>query len=63
MYGVKLLKEELHIEVLGLKKNLEIIWAKGQIGAIPVFETKEDALDYVDGNEELIFELFLVSER
>jgi len=62
MYGCLSLKEKLEVEVLGLKRELKLSWHKGQVGAIPVFKTKEEALEYVDGNEERIFPLMLVKK-
>jgi hypothetical protein len=63
MYGVLSLKETLGVEVLGLKTELSLSWYDGQIGAIPVFETKEQALKYVDGNEDRIFKLELKENK
>jgi hypothetical protein len=62
MYGCLNIKEKLEVEVLGLKQELKLSWYDGQIGAMPVFKTKEEALEYVDGNEERIFQLMLVKE-
>ena len=62
MYGCLTLKEKLEVEVLGLRQELKLSWYDGQIGAMPVFKTKEEALEYVDGNEERIFPLMLVKE-
>ena len=59
MYGVLSLKETLSFEVLGLHQEVKLQWWKGQVGAIPVFKTKNEALDYVDGNEDRIFQLIL----
>ncbi len=33
------------------------IWRKGQIGVIPVFKSRKEALDYVEGDEKKIFKL------
>lgn len=57
MYGVRLLRQNIEINVLGLTQEVKLKWWHGQVGAIPVFETKEQALDYADGNEDLIFKL------
>ena len=58
MYGVKTLREELKLEVYGIETKIDLNWYDGMIGAIPVFETKEKALEYADGNESLLFELY-----
>ena len=34
-----------------LESSVDICWADGMIGAIPVFETYEDAEKYADGRQ------------
>lgn len=59
VYGVMSLKEKLGVEVMGLKTELNLSWYDGQIGAMPVFKEYEDALKYVDGNEDRVFQLIV----
>tara|TARA_R110002153_G_C12964215_1_gene460358 strand:- start:37 stop:174 length:138 start_codon:yes stop_codon:yes gene_type:complete len=40
-YAALSLKEELGVNVLGLKQKIGLVWADGMIGAIPVFKDKE----------------------
>jgi len=63
MYGCLALKETLGLEVLGLKREIKLSWYSGQIGAMPVFSTKDEALEYVDGNEDRIFKLTLEKNK
>lgn len=62
-YGVLLLKESLTISFFGpgIGSDMKLSWADGQIGAIPVFNTKEEALAYAKGDESLVFELKIVT--
>jgi len=62
IYGTLSLKENLGVEVLGLKQEVKLQWYKGQIGAMPVFSTYEEALDYVDGNKDRVFKLELLNK-
>ena len=57
MYAVNTLKDNINIEVMGLTMPLELNWADGMVGAIPVFKDKESALAYVDGKESLLTEV------
>lgn len=50
MFIVNSLKKELSVEVIGIKTKLQLNWAKGMIGAIPVFETQEQAEEYANGS-------------
>ncbi len=54
MYAVNTLKEKMAVEIVGLTLPLDLNWADGMVGAIPVFKDKESALLYADGNELLI---------
>ena len=40
------LVSETPVKVLGLDSTIEICWAEGQIGVLPVFEFKKDAKAY-----------------
>ena len=54
MYAVNTIKENMNVEVMGLTLPLDLNWADGMVGAIPVFKDKESALAYADGNESLL---------
>lgn len=54
MYAVNTLKDNMNVEVMGLTLPLDLNWADGMVGAIPVFKDKESALAYADGNESLL---------
>lgn len=54
-YIASFIKEELEGTLNGVYKvKLKLQWADGQIGAIPVFATKEDAEAYADRNGEVM---------
>ena len=54
MYAVNTLKSSMSVEVVGLTLPLDLNWADGMVGAIPVFKDKESALAYANGDEALI---------
>lgn len=54
MYAVNTLKGKMNVEVVGLTLPLDLNWADGVVGAIPVFKDKESALAYANGDESLI---------
>ena len=62
LYGVLYVRETIEAEIFGSKIDINLIWAEGQIGAIPVFNSKEKALEYVDGDETKIYPLKLLGE-
>ena len=62
IYGCLSLKETLQVEVLGYPQKLTLKWANNQIGALPVFNSREDALNYVDGDEKRVFSLKIVKD-
>ena len=45
-YVPKMLKTHIDIELLGNKQELELNWATGMIGAIPVFDSLENLKNY-----------------
>lgn len=61
LYGVLALKEKLGVEVMGMTTTLELNWYDGQIGAMPVFNDYDKALEYMDGNKDRVFELDIVN--
>jgi len=56
-YAALSLKEELGVNVLGLKQKIGLVWADGMIGAIPVFKDKESAEAYVGDRSAKIIEV------
>lgn len=46
MYLVPTLKKEHGVSVGAFKANIELSWADGMIGVLPVFRTKKDANKY-----------------
>ena len=62
MYAVNTLKENMTVEVVGLTLPLDLNWADGMVGAIPVFKDKESALAYANGYESLITQVAEVAK-
>lgn len=62
MYAVNTLKDNMNIEVMGLTLPLDLNWADGMVGAIPVFKDKESALAYADGNASLLTKVSEVTQ-
>ena len=62
MYAVNTLKENMTVEVVGLTLPLDLNWADGMVGAIPVFKDKESAIAYADGDESLITQVAEVTK-
>lgn len=60
MYAVLIINKKQKISVNGIRpaltSDVDICWADGMIGAIPVFETYEDAEKYANGKQ--IIEVF-----
>lgn len=54
MYAVNTLKTDITVDVMGLERPMELNWADGMVGAIPVFKDKESAIAYANGDESLI---------
>ena len=57
MYGVLSLEGSHELEWAGFTIELNLNWADGMIGVIPVFDTEEAALKYMDGDTSKIFVL------
>ena len=54
-YVVGRMREEAEGTINGmLEVKIKLEWAKGQIGALPVFLNKEDAIAFADGKSEII---------
>ena len=62
MYAVNTLKTDITVDVMGLQRQMELNWADGMVGAIPVFKDKESALAYANGDESLITHVKEVSK-
>lgn len=57
MYIVMAIRKDLVIDVdYGFKQTatVPLVWSPGMIGACPVFETREDAERYADGDSEIV---------
>jgi len=57
MFLVVVLKEEIEVEILGIKQTTNLCFSDGMIGALPVFDKYEDAVRYA-GDENLVQEIF-----
>ncbi len=53
-YIVMSAKKELSFLVMGIERNIKMSWAKGMVGALPVFSNKKDAELYAEGVEIII---------
>jgi len=49
VYIVMRIDKHLTVDVMGMEHTIPLIFTKGMIGAIPVFETAEDAEEFADG--------------
>lgn len=49
MFAVMALKTEIELEVMGITRKLDMCFADGMVGAIPVFDTLENAEKWADG--------------
>ena len=56
MWLATTLKKELMVEVGPTDFPVELCWAEGMIGALPVFSTKQEAVDYT-GSDKLVLEI------
>ncbi len=43
MYALMIISKEKDISILGRTQSIKLSWFDGQIGAIPVFNTREEA--------------------
>lgn len=43
MYALMIISKEQEVSVLGIKQSLKLSWFEGMVGAIPVFNTREEA--------------------
>lgn len=63
LYGVMALRESINVECMGLSTSIDLSFADGMVGAIPVFDSKEKALEYADGDLKKIFPLRTVEDK
>lgn len=56
MWLANRLKEEIVLEAGPSEVTMDLCWAYGMIGALPVFTTKQEAVDYA-GSEDFVVEL------
>lgn len=54
MYLVMALKENLDVLVYGVKQKAPLSYADGMVGAMPIFETLEQAEAYSNGRHKII---------
>ena len=67
LYLVCEMREEMRVRVRGVTpettSDLALTWADGMLGCMPVFETMEDADNYVgDGNADVL-EVYEIEKR
>lgn len=56
MYIVRICRKAIVVEMLGLQKELPLSFTPGMVGAMPVFDNYDDALEYSDNRPELVIE-------
>ncbi len=49
MFAVMALKTEIAVEVMGSTQTVKMSFADGMVGAIPVFDTRENASAWAEG--------------
>ena len=51
------LVQKVHTQVtIGKSLPMPLVWAEGMVGAFPLFETRQAAVIYADGNEDVVIE-------
>ena len=45
------IKKEHQVRVFGYTCNIDMSWAPGQVGVLPVFNNKKAALKYIEGTD------------
>lgn len=52
------LVQKVHTQVtIGKSLPMPLVWAEGMVGAFPLFETRQAAVIYADGNEDVVIEV------
>ena len=54
IYAVMALKKSITVEVLGMNRELDLTFAEGMLGCMPIFETEESAKEYAGEDFEVI---------
>lgn len=54
MFVVMAVKKKLGVEVMGAQIEVDLCYAEGMIGGLPVFDTRENAEAWADGKPEVI---------
>ena len=54
MFAAMALHKSVDIDLYGLKHALDLTFLPNMIGAIPVFETREQAEEYSNGKFEIV---------
>jgi hypothetical protein len=54
MFVALKLARDINVSVLGMNQSVPLSFAKGMTGALPVFATREEALDYANGDCEVL---------
>jgi len=54
VYVVLSVVKKHQISVMGMKVELEMSWANGMIGVMPIFATREDAEKHANGKFEIM---------
>ena len=62
IYGVMAIKQKLILIANGKEESIDLDFADGMIGAMPLFKSKKDALKYADGDLDLIIEFRIKKE-
>jgi hypothetical protein len=57
LFAVLVVREDINVDVLGLSQKLELSFAEGMVGAIPVFKDKASALAYVKDTGATVIEI------
>jgi len=57
LYAGLFLRESINVSVLGLSQKVELSFADGMVGAIPVFKDKATAAAYMGGRTSLILKI------
>lgn len=54
MYVVLIVNRMITLDLFGSEQDVPLCYAEGMVGAIPVFETREQAEAFADGNYAVV---------
>ena len=54
LYVVTQVRERLSLNVMGIKTKLDLTWADGMVGAMPVFDSLEAAEKYANVKADIL---------